>query len=291
MTVKAYASAAAFLQGLTERLRSIAAEEEMPISEIRRQIAFERLLARLFHTRPAPWILKGGFALELRLNNARATKDIDLALRGTRLDTVEELEQGEALHEALVKALRTDLGDFFSFTVSRPIHDLDAAPYGGARFRVNAEVAGKSFARFMLDVGVGDAVLEPLDELEPKNWLAFAGIESNCFLSLCAEQHFAEKIHAYTLPRPEGRSNSRVKDLVDLALLVETGDLDQECVQKALQKTFLRRKTHDIPEQLPEPPAGWDQPFSAMAGTLGLSHDLQSALSVVRRYYERLIIG
>jgi hypothetical protein len=35
------------------------------------------------------------------------------------------------------------------------------------------------------------------------------------------EQQFAEKVHAYTLPRKT--PNSRVKDLVDILLLIENG--------------------------------------------------------------------
>ena len=39
------------------------------------------------------------------------------------------------------------------------------------------------------------------------------------------EQQFAEKLHAYTLPR--NSANSRVKDLVDMALLIGSGGLDK----------------------------------------------------------------
>jgi hypothetical protein len=42
---------------------------------------------------------------------------------------------------------------------------------------------------------------------------------------IAREQQFAEKIHAYTLPR--NAANSRVKDLVDLALLIGSGGLDK----------------------------------------------------------------
>ncbi len=35
------------------------------------------------------------------------------------------------------------------------------------------------------------------------------------------------KLHAYTLPRPEG-ANSRVKDVVDMAILLRLGTLDRE---------------------------------------------------------------
>ena len=45
------------------------------------------------------------------------------------------------------------------------------------------------------------------------------------FLAVSPEEQFAEKLHAYTLPRV-GRENTRVKDLVDLVLLIERTKLD-----------------------------------------------------------------
>ena len=49
---------------------------------LRRKVAFDRLLARLFHEQTGNMLLKGGYALELRLESARATKDIDLSIKG-----------------------------------------------------------------------------------------------------------------------------------------------------------------------------------------------------------------
>jgi hypothetical protein len=44
-------------------------------------VAFERLLARLFAGDDPPWLLKGGYALELRLQDrARSTLDLDLSV-------------------------------------------------------------------------------------------------------------------------------------------------------------------------------------------------------------------
>ncbi|MBP9680697.1 MAG: nucleotidyl transferase AbiEii/AbiGii toxin family protein [Bacteriovorax sp.] len=38
-------------------------------------------MARLFQDKNVPWVLKGGHALELRLQESRATKDIDLSIK------------------------------------------------------------------------------------------------------------------------------------------------------------------------------------------------------------------
>jgi hypothetical protein len=48
---------------------------------MRRKVAFDRLLCRLFANPDAPWLLKGGYAMELRIESARTTRDIDLAVR------------------------------------------------------------------------------------------------------------------------------------------------------------------------------------------------------------------
>jgi endonuclease YncB( thermonuclease family) len=75
-----YATAAAFRVALETRLKSIAAAEGADLQRLRRQVSFDRLLARFFKEGNAPWLLKGGYAMELRLRTARTTKDIDISL-------------------------------------------------------------------------------------------------------------------------------------------------------------------------------------------------------------------
>ena len=85
---KTYATAGAFRRALEERLKSTSQTEQIDINRLRRQVSFDRLLARLFREDPAPWVLKGGYALELRFKSARSTIDIDLTLRRV-VETVE----------------------------------------------------------------------------------------------------------------------------------------------------------------------------------------------------------
>ena len=84
MEPKRYATAAAFRRALEDRLKDIAGKEGVDLQRLRRQVAFDRLLARLFQVGPPfalPWVLKGGYAMELRIKAARTTKDIDLTMR------------------------------------------------------------------------------------------------------------------------------------------------------------------------------------------------------------------
>jgi len=213
---------------------------------LRRQVSFDRLLARLFSEPNAPWLLKGGYAMELRLRTARTTKDIDLSL------PVDATSEGKArVLEHLQAGVAKDLKDFFVFTIGQPMMDLDAAPEGGARYPVTASLAGRVFTKFHLDVGMGDAAIEPTELLEGRNWLGFAGIYPTKFVAISKEQQFAEKLHAYTLPRLEG-TNSRVKDVVDMVLLLRLGTLDLERLREAIRTTFALRETHVLPVVLPE---------------------------------------
>jgi hypothetical protein len=59
-----------------------------------------------------------------------------------------------------------------------------------------------------MDVSAGDVLREPFELLEGRDWLGFAGIAPSRVPTISREEQFAEKLHAYSLPR-EGRPNSR----------------------------------------------------------------------------------
>src|SRR5580658_513183 len=292
MEPKQYGTAAAFRRGLEDRLQDIARKEVVDLQRVRRQVAFDRLLARLFQAsqpRELPWVLKGGYAMELRIKAARTTKDIDLTMRsvfspGGKKDDRKNLAVLEKLQEAA--AFSSD--DFFIYTIGEPIADLDAAPYGGARFPVEARLDGRVFVGFHLDVGIGDAVMEPLEVIEGRDWLGFAGIASPSLYMIPREQQFAEKLHAYTLPR-HGAANTRVRDLVDMVLLIRFGTLTHDKVAEAIRVTFERRRTHALPNSLPVPPIEWQKPYEALARECGLSGPVEDAFAVLQMFGESIL--
>ena len=120
-----------------------------------------------------------------------------------------------------------------------------------------------------------------------RDWLGFAGIESSRVLMIAREQQFAEKIHAYTLPR--NAANSRVKDLVDLALLIGSGGLDRQRIMEALRLTFERRETHDLPVGLVPPPADWQIPFHVLAEECRLPTDVAGVFAGVQKFVEEVL--
>jgi hypothetical protein len=269
---------------LEERLRRASLTDQIDPNRLRRQVSFDRLLARLFREDPAPWVLKGGYALELRFKAARSTVDIDLTVQQVAASAGDD--ENQVVRQMLQSAAAVAVGDWFEFTIGPPVMDLTAAPYGGARYPVEARMDERIFARFHLDAGVGDVVMRPLETIVCRDWLGFAGIESSRVLMIAREQQFAEKIHAYTLPR--NAANSRVKDLVDLALLIGSGGLDKQRILEALRLTFERRGTHDLASLLP-PPADWQIPFQALAEECGLHTDVAAVFAGVQGFLEEVL--
>ena len=62
---RSYATAGAFRRALEERLKGISQAEQVDLNRLRRQVSFDRLLARLFRNDAAPRVLKGGYAFVL----------------------------------------------------------------------------------------------------------------------------------------------------------------------------------------------------------------------------------
>ena len=197
--------------------------------------------------------------MELRLQIARSTRDVDLTLRGRASLVIEDpKERNHAVRELLEDDAAADLGDFFVYVIGEAMMDLNAPVYGGARFPVEARIDGRRFVNFHIDIAVGDVLVEPLDLLPGRDWLDFAGIARPLIQAISAEQQFAEKLHAYTLPRQT--PNSRVRDLLDMLLLVEAGKLSRTRTEQTIKATFEKRKTHSVPEEFAPPPTTWAKP-------------------------------
>ena len=218
-----YAGAAAFKQALETRLRSSSASG----------IDFARLGDSV--------ILKGGLVVELRVERARTTKDIDLRLVGSPTGLLERLRRaagleagGRRLHGFQRRARRRAPCDherrhgLRGTTLSRELRARRQAlrPTVRPRHRLRGPIFGEPDVMTAVDV------------------LGFAGIVPPTLRLYPLETHIAEKLHADTLPRK--RPNSRVKDLPDIALLAGVREIEAEDLRGALEQTFTSRKTHAL---------------------------------------------
>ena len=148
---KSYKTAGAFRAALETRLQTRAREQGTDLQRLRRQVAFDRFLARMSSQGPKatyPWVLKGGYAMELRMHSARTTKDIDLTLHdGTRLSK-DLKERGEQVRAMLQEAAATPFDDYFEFLVGEAREDLDGAPEGAAGIPSRHEWMEETFRAF-----------------------------------------------------------------------------------------------------------------------------------------------
>lgn len=278
MTARRYTSPAAFKQALEARLRTDATRLGRPINRQRQLVVFDRFLARVMVALGERVVVKGGVVLELRLARARTTKDLDLRVLG----------DPDALEAQLHAACALDLGDHLRFAVhpdpERPTIEGEGIVYAGRRFRALAQLAGKPYGEhFGVDAGFADRLVEEPETISGSAFLEFAGIPAPKLRVYPRESHVAEKLHAYTLPRP--RENTRVKDLPDLALLALTGPFDGRQLRAALDATFSFRGTHGLPASLPAPPSAWTAPFDRMVQTDALPWPTLDAVTEAARMF------
>lgn len=147
-------------------------------------------------------------------------------------------------------------------------------------------MGGRTFVRFHLDVGAG-IVLDPPEQAKTRDWLGFAGISPSSVAMIQREQQFAEKLHAYTLPRTAA-PNSRVRDLVDMVLLIQSCTLESNRVVQALHATFDLRATHSVPKALHPPLEDWSAPFARLAAECRLELSASEAFRVLVEFYSAL---
>ena len=283
--MKKYKNPEDFRKSLEQKLRNISSNLNQDLERIRRKVAFERFLARLFSNNSHPWLLKGGYAMELRFNIARATKDIDLMLYDFKQFIKDEENQNLLI--ALREDSSVDLKDYFEFFISEPKRELEQPIYGGARFLVDSLIGGRKFVKFNLDVGLGDISIEPIENRKSIGWLKELGFPPIEYKLINVEQQFAEKIHAYTLPREN--KNSRVKDVVDILLLMESDLLDKNLLAKSISKVFIRRKTHNIPDNLEIFPSEWKTSFNNLIKNCEIKIDFDQAYQLINKYYKKTI--
>jgi hypothetical protein len=186
VTQKEYKTPAAFRHALDERIRKEREKTGLSFERIRNTIVYDRFIVRLASEFGDSIMVKGGVALEMRLERARATKDIDIRLEGDAKQILQRLQAAGALDER----------DYFTFEVSRSKHpevEGDGAVYGGERFRARALIGGHEYHSFGVDVGIADMVTEAPDIVESSEFITFVkGVERREIRLYPRNTHVAE---------------------------------------------------------------------------------------------------
>lgn len=234
-----YRSPAALEQAVKDLLaRRFPAEE---FHSRRSEIAYRRLVARLYETQPDRWVLKGGFALILRLDPSRTSNDIDVTY-------VAEVGEHALALEALEEAVDRDLDDFFTFEIVRVGEETEdrARPV-----TVLSRLGVQEFTRFRVDLSVPQPDV-PAERIEAP---PLSGVEEidglPPVLVLAWPQQIAEKACAIFEQHGDDAS-SRVRDLADIGMVARQVDgLSADDLIDALRGEEARRRERSLPEGLP----------------------------------------
>lgn len=271
-----YGSPRALRTALEHRLLQRSSETGVSLDRLRRRVIFERVVSRLSAAEPGHWVVKGGMALEVRLRDeARLTKDLDLGLRDGEVTA-------ETLHERLVDVLGLDsAGDRFVFIVGFPVRMTEDGQQVTWRARVEAVLADATFGSIQLDIAPRPHELTATDRVELPSLLDFAGVPASVVEIIDIHRHAAEKLHAMTRDFGQ-RENSRVRDLVDLVLMLEHEMLTPDALAARVTDVWAEREAHKPPAALPQLPESWANRYRPLIDQLDIdTRSYPSAVALV----------
>ena len=158
---------------------------------------------------------------------ARHSKDIDLYYAGLSAAP-------EEATAALVAAADRDVGDHFRFEVIKTTNLQEAAK--GRRVHLSAYLGGL-YANFHVDVVVGTPMSGQPDRVPPLTPLQIDGLLRPDYRAFPLADHCADKLCAVIETHEQvggTRVSSRVKDLVDLALIARSQTIDGPALRTAI---------------------------------------------------------
>lgn len=222
------------------RLLNIAKREGADFNQVLVRFALERLLYRLSQSRHAErFLLKGALLFTLWYDMPhRPTRDADLLGFGASdLDSLRDTFRE-------IAAIDADDGIVFDPASVSAEEIRKEAGYAGARVLIGAELA-RARVRTQVDVGFGDVVTPaPIDAIYPVLIDDFPAPRLKTYPVYTV---IAEKFHAIALL---GMTNSRVKDYLDLQVLLERETIDPHILAEAIAATFTRRGM-EVPDAVP----------------------------------------
>ncbi len=227
-------------------LTEAAQHDGVAAGRLRRWLGFMVLAAMLDTARHADdgqplFLIKGGVAMELRFAmSARATKDLDTALRSPISEAADHLDQ----------ALRSGFGDFTaSRTELEPIRDT-----GSQRSTVRIIYRNKPVVSIPIEIAEAEATSGAEYDAVAAKPLDHVGLTGPATVPcMTVRWQIAQKLHACTETFEDG-DNDRFRDLLDLQLLETLVDDDGwPAVRAACIDVFSERAAHPWPPPITIP--------------------------------------
>ncbi len=222
------------------RLLNVAKAQGVDFNQVLIRFALERILYRMSQSAHADrFLLKGALLFTLWYDMPhRATRDADLLGLGPGdLDSIARTFRD-------IASVEVDDGINFDPTSVTVAEIRKDAGYTGSRVLIAGEIA-KARCKTRIDIGFGDAVTPgPIDAVYPVLIDDFPAPQLRTYPVYTV---IAEKLHAIALL---GMTNSRLKDYLDLSVLLDRETLDAEILARAIAATFSRRGMA-LPTSLP----------------------------------------
>jgi len=222
------------------RLLNVAKAQGVDFNQVLVRFALERILYRLSQSAYADhFLLKGALLFTLWYDMPhRTTRDADL------------LGFGDSDIESIAQTFRdiasVEVEDGITFDpVSVSVEEIRKdAGYAGARVLITGEIA-KARCKTQIDIGFGDAVTPgPVHAVYP---VLIDDLPAPRLRTYPVYTVVSEKLHAIALL---GMTNSRLKDYLDLWVLLDRESLNSHTLARAISATFVRRGM-TVPVALP----------------------------------------
>lgn len=231
---------------------------------------------------PAGTVVKGGTSMRLRLGpgNSRVTVDFDAA-RSTELD-------------AYIKSLRTLLengwADFTGEVAIRRQGSPSGIPFEYVMQPIDVKLAYRRhpWCTVRLEVShneIGDADTVETRELPQKIKDIFAALnfpEPRPIPLMTIPFQIAQKLHGVSQA-----GSSRVRDLIDLQLIVKSEDVDFEATAAVCRRLFKYRRMQPWPTKVVKN-GDWDGIYANQRGSLPVAESCDDAVSFVNELIERI---
>ncbi|MFC8044216.1 nucleotidyl transferase AbiEii/AbiGii toxin family protein [Nocardia sp. NPDC057353] len=283
-----YLSDNGFRAALNHRIQARARAVTRTPAELRREFFMQRMLARVFADPSAPWILKGGAGLLVRLPGARSSEDVDLL--HPRVDLAlafEELRAVVSVASSLDRiTFRLEVGQRRAREGSSEVWKLRATPYLGAA----------PLQHFPIDLTAGTVPVGVIDRIEPVPVIEIPDVVAPPpFACYPLADQIADKLAAmYEYHGIRREPSTRWRDLVDLVLLIRRFPFDAATTRAVLAQQPARRPDLDLPDAVRPPAPAWEQGYRNLARRTMLPpelHTLTAALEHLGRCLNPLLDG
>jgi hypothetical protein len=221
---------------------------------------FDRFLARLFHG-PSPFLVRGGYAIELLWAPKRTSHDLDLLFRGQEKNE----SPGIAIWRHLKKAAETDLKDGFTYRFITEPRVTDSI--GGLIFViwVTCIEMGKSYK---IDIGTD-----------------FIPAPSSHLTIVPEEVLFAGKLLFYCWRKQRKDETKAVQDYVDLCFMAEKHKFGKNLNDVILKKlAWARHFQVNDPSTLLKaypPDSMWEKSYQRLANQMEIKTSFNESLTLL----------